>query len=410
MAKIRKDTKGRVLHRGEDYHKGKKLYRYSYIDPLKKRRCIYAKELTELREKIKQLKRDQLDGIDVYSQGRSDINTAFDRYISTKTELRSSTRSQYLYLYNHFIRNGFGKRKITEVCFSDVVLFYGALSQQGLKVRSIETIHFVLRPAFQLAVRDNIIRTNPAAGAMSEMKRKWREFDSSRHALTLEQERIFFNELDKPRNRRWKNFFVVMFGTGCRIGELIGLRWEDIDFENGLISINHNVSHHIREEKGFKMGYELSLPKTQSGIRTIPMLAKVREVLEQQYASYKEFGNPCRMELGGMTNFIFCNRYGNIFNSCTVNPVIKRIVLEYNEAEEANAIIENRQPVKLPIFSCHIARHTFCSRLCENDTNIKVIQSVMGHKDVNTTLGIYAEVSDKKKQEAFLHLDDKDIF
>ena len=70
---------------------------------------------------------------------------------------------------------------------------------------------------------------------------------------------------------------------------------------------------------------------------------------------------------------------------------------------------EGREPVIIPDFSCHITRHTFCTRLCENETNVKVIQSVMGHKDIQTTLDIYAEVSESKKKDIFDQLNDHDV-
>ena len=89
---------------------------------------------------------------------------------------------------------------------------------------------------------------------------------------------------------------------------------------------------------------------------------------------------------------------------------IKRIVDDYNAQEEVKAKREHREPVIVPRFSCHITRHKFCSRLCENETNVKVIQSVMGHKDIQTTLDIYAEVSEKKKQETFDKLNNDNIF
>ena len=98
----RKDGKGRVLRKGEGYRKGDGRYSYVYVDPLGKKRTIYAKSLVKLREREEQLKKDQLDGLDVYVAGKADVNFLFDRYISTKTELRSTTYSNYLYTWNHF--------------------------------------------------------------------------------------------------------------------------------------------------------------------------------------------------------------------------------------------------------------------------------------------------------------------
>lgn len=95
----RKDGKGRVLRKGEGYRKGDGRYSYVYIDPLGKKRTIYAKSLVRLREREEQLQKDQLDGLDIYVAGKADVNFLFDRYISTKTELRSTTYSNYLYTW-----------------------------------------------------------------------------------------------------------------------------------------------------------------------------------------------------------------------------------------------------------------------------------------------------------------------
>lgn len=409
MAKIRKDTKGRVLHKGEDYKKEKKLYRYSYTDPLGIRRCIYSKDLGELREKEKQLQRDQLDGLDMYVQGNADVNFAFDRYIATKTELRSSTRTNYLYTYDRYVRDGFGKKKLSNVRYSDVVLFYNALLGKGLSVSTVDSVHTVLRPTFQLAVRDNVIRNNPADGAMAEVNKKWDGESGVRHALSIEEERAFLDCLDFQKNLKWKPLFTVMFGTGCRISEIIGLRWDDADMDNGIITIDHDVTYYPRSDKNYKCEYELALPKTEAGIRTIPKLKKVKEALELERENQKKYGYHCLVELGGMRNFIFCNRFGGLLNPAGVNKVIKRIVSDHNAKEIVDAKKEGRKPVIIPDFICHITRHTFCTRLCENETNVKVIQSVMGHKDIQTTLDIYAEVSEKKKKDIFDQLNDHDV-
>ena len=89
-----------------------------------------------------------------------------------------------------------------------------------------------------------------------------------------------------------------------------------------------------------------------------------------------------------MTGFVFCNRYGNIMNAQSVNRAIKRISSAYNATEEVEAKKEHREPVLLPDFSAHSLRHTFCTRLCERETNLKIIQSIMGHKDIQTTMDI----------------------
>lgn len=407
MAKARKDNRGRVLRKGETQRKYDLMYIYTYTDPFThNRKYLYSKDLMELREKEKTLIRDQLDGLDVYAAGKSDLNFVFDRYISTKTELRSTTHTNYTYIYNHFVRDTFGKKKIADIKYSDVLHFYlYLLKEKGIQVNTLETVHTVLRPTFQLAVRDGLIRTNPCDGVMAEVKKRPGKNHGVRHALTLEQQRAFMNYIaDHPVYYRWRPLFTVLLGTGCRIGEVIGLRWKDLDYEKSMISINHSVTYYPRSDNSYRCEFQVSLPKTDAGIRTIPMMEEVRDAFLEEKAMQKETGIKNEMEVDGMSGFIFCNRFGNLHNPQAINRAIKRITESHNSEEIVKAKKEKRPPVIIPHFSCHHLRHTFCTRFCENETNVKIIQAVMGHANIETTLDIYAEVTDMKKTESIENL------
>lgn len=390
----RKDGKGRVLRKGEHYRKTDGRYSYIYTDPLGKQHTIYAKSLVTLRQKEESLIKDQMDGLNVYVAGNADVNFLFDRYISTKSELRSSTYSNYLYTWNHFIRDTFGKKKVKEVKYSDVLFFYSDLiNKQGLQINTLENINTVLRPSFQLAVRDDIIRKNPIDGAYAEVKKRNGGSRKRKRALTVQQQRAFINYVaENPFFYKWYPFFTFLLGTGCRIGEAIGIRWDDVDLEKRLIDINHSLTYYQRADDSFKCEFRVSQPKTEAGIRTIPMMKQVYDVLKDEYER-QEVEGFCVANVDGMTNFIFTNRFETPHNPAAVNRAIKRIVDAHNAEEEVKAKKEKREPVMIPRFSCHIFRHTFASRFCENETNVKVIQEVMGHADVSTTMNIYAEVN-----------------
>lgn len=405
MARARKDKQGRALRKGETQRKQDGRYVYSYTTPYGKRRILYGKTLEELREKEKTVTKDLIEGINTYVAGKSTLNFVFDRYISSKTELRSSTMTNYLYMYNHYVRNTFGKLPIGSIKYSDVLHFYQGLLDDGMKVNTLESIHTVIHPTLQLAVRDNIIRINPSNEVMAEIKKKnVKKHPSLRHALTLEEQIAFIKYVTtNPVHHRWGPLFTVMLGTGCRVGEIIGLRWNDLDLKNRMISINHSVTYYPRSEKSYKCEFEVSLPKTEAGIRTIPMLDEVYEAFLEE-RKYQEIEGFCEVELNGMTGFIFRNRFGELHNPAAINRAIKRIVENYNAEEIVNAEKQKRKAIIVPKFSCHILRHTFCTRFCENETNIKVIQSVMGHADIQTTYDIYAEVTDLKKKESFENL------
>ena len=342
-----------------------------------------------------------MDGLDVYVAGKADVNFVFDRYLSTKTELRSTTRSNYIYTWDHFVRDGFGKKKIGNVKYSDVIQFYTHLIvERGLAVNTLESIHTVLHPTFQLAVRDDIIRKNPTEGAYAEVKKRNGGSRKTRRALTVEEQREFMRYVaDNPVFYVWYPLFVTLLGTGCRIGEVVGLRWDDISFEKRQININHNLTYYPRREDTYVCEFRVSKPKTEAGIRTIPMMEPVYLALKQEYERQEEEGF-CVEDVDGMTNFIFMNRFGSPHNPASINRAIKRIVDAHNAEEEVRAKKEKRAPIILPRFSCHIFRHTFASRFCENETNVKVIQEIMGHADVSTTMNIYAEVNENVTRES----------
>ena len=404
MAKARKDLRGRSLRKGEVQRQSDKRYMYTYRDPLGRRKYIYAMDLAELREKEAKLMKDQLDGLDLYVAGKASLNETFDRYMSAKYNLRESTRSAYEYTYDHYVRDTFGRKRIAEIKYSDVLQFYYyLLNQKEISLGTLDSIHCLLHPTFQLAVRDEIIRKNPTDGVMKEISRESGKNRGVRHALTVQQQRAFMEYIaNHPIYFHWWPMFTILLGTGCRIGEVLGLRWQDLDFENRVISINHSlVYYQTRDSK--KCMLRVSLPKTEAGIRTIPMLDIVKDAFEMLHEEQEENGFN-ETEIDGMTGFIFCNRFGGVPNPQTVNHTIKRILNQYNADEVVRAKKERREPIILPDFSCHHLRHTFCTRLCEHETNLKVIQAIMGHKNIETTMDIYAEATEEKKQESFENL------
>ena len=407
MAKIkqRKDSRGRVLQKGESQRKQDGMYIYTYVDPFGKRRYVYSKDLFKLREKEQQLMRDQMDGLDYYVGGHATINMAFDRYMGTKYNLRETTRSNYIYMFNKFVRDDFGYKKIAEVKYTDIKFFYyHLLNEKGLVINTLDNVHTILHPIFEMAVRDDVIRKNPSSGVMAEIKKNSGKNKGVRHALTVEQQKAFIDAIRYwPEYYHWYPLFVTLLGTGMRVGECIGLRWKDVDFKNRKININHSVSYYTR---GGQACFGVSKPKTEAGVRDIPMMDTVYDALKNEYELQKRTGF-CVVELEGMTGFVFSNKNGNLHNPHCINSAITRISEAHNAKEIIEAKREQREPVIIPHFSVHQLRHTFCSRLCENETNVKVIQVIMGHKNIETTLDIYTEVNFNRQQQSMEELSKK---
>jgi integrase len=418
MAEKRKDSRGRNLRDGEDQMKDGR-YRYRYNDKDGKRQAVYSWRLVPtdkapagkreglcLRDKEEAIEKDNRDGIDGKKAAAITLNDMFELYMAGKHELKQSTRTNYQYMYKNYVHDSLGLKKIGNIKYSDVKRFYNMLiREKGFKPNSMEIINTILHPTFTLAVRDGYIRTNPTDGAMQEIKKSHNWEKPKRHALTIEEQEAFINYMaGSDIYRHWLPLFTVFLGTGCRVGEIIGLRWKDCDFESGTISINHNLVYRQQDNGSCEM--HITTPKTAAGCRTVPMLGEVRKaLLQERKRQMKEGGSSA--EIDGYTGFVFTNRFGYVHNPQTINRAIERIYTACNEEEAARAEKEHRKPLVIRHFSVHNLRHTFCTRFCENETNIKVIQEIMGHSDISTTMNIYAEATESKKRESFENLEGK---
>lgn len=410
----RKDKKGRILRDGE-YQKSDGRYEFRYPDHKGELKSVYSWRLVEtdktpagkrrtdsLREMEKLIKRDLEDGIVV--QKKLNLNKFWDDYIAQKRELKQSTATNYKYMYKKYVRDVIGDMNITTIKYSTMKKFFNELIRdKGFKPNSVEIVYTILHPVFTVAVRDGYIRTNPTDGIMAELKKSHDWEKQKRHALTETQQAAFIDYVaNHDTYSHWLPLFTALLGTGCRIGEMLGLRWQDIDWQNGIININHNLIYRVQDSG--KCEFHITTPKTKSGIREIPMFEDVRKALMKERMAQMQNGF-CQDEVDGYSGFIWQNRFGHVESPHCCNRAIARIIRDYNKEETENAQKEKREVVLLPHFSVHNLRHTFCTRLCENETDLKLIQEIMGHADIATTMDIYNESNTDRKKASFARLE-----
>lgn len=402
MASVkRKDNKGRILRDGEYQREdGKYEYKYFFAG---RRKSVYSwklvstdktpigkKEDISLREKEKQLERDLQDGIDS-SKGNITLNQLFDVYMENKTDLRESTRHNYIGVWNSAIRGSIlGNMKITQIKQLHVKSFYAGLVKQGLSANTIKLYHNLIYPAFEMAVDSDIIRKNPAKDARKGVGGSKKE----RNALTvIEQENLLEFVKNSNRYSIYHPMLTFALYTGLRAGELAGLRWSDVDLKENIIHIRQQL---IYKNLGDGCKFYVQPLKTDAGWRDIPLTAKARKSLINQKELDFMLRKVCKSEINGIDDFVFTNTQGNPYAPNAINLFLDNIVRAYNNLEKISAEKERREPQLLPHISAHILRHTACTRFAESGIDPKVLQSIMGHSDIGVTMNVYNHVDGER--------------
>lgn len=307
----RHDSKRRVLRSGESVRAdGKYQYKY-HIDG--KPHFVYSwkleptdklpkgkKPCLSLRELEKQVNTD-LDLLVNIVDGQMTVCELVDRYLKTKTGVRQSTKQGYVTVQRLLAKEAFGKKTIRSVKTSDAKLFLIKLQQEdGKSYSSIHTIRGVLRPAFQMAVDDDILVKNPCGFQLAGVLVN----DAvTREAITKDQMRKFLKFVhDDVVYCKYYEVVYILFHTGMRISEFCGLTLKDIDLENRTVNIDHQL------QRTSDMRYIIETTKTDAGTRVLPII----EDVAQMFQAIIEDRNSPKVEksIDGYSGFLFYDDNG----------------------------------------------------------------------------------------------------
>jgi integrase len=296
-----------------------------------------------------------------------------EKYVATKINARESTQAGYKTVINLLKKDDFGSKYIDAVRISDAKLWFIKLQREdGKGFSTIHSIRGVLKPAFQLAVDDDYIEKNPFAFDLSSVIVN---DSATRESISRKDEKRFleFIKSDSHYSKYYEGIYIL-FNTGLRISEFCGLTINDIDFKKHCIKIDHQLN------KRGSRGYYIQGPKTDNGIRTIPMTPAVEECFRTIITNR----NPPNKEpiIDGKKGFLFFDKDGSIMYSLHWEHYFKHIRDKYNSIYKK----------KLPLITPHICRHTYCSNMAKSGMNPKTLQYLMGHSSINVTLNTYTHV------------------
>ncbi len=395
MAEKRKDSKGRNLLKGEGQRSNGRYY-FQYKDTLGHAKVVYDWDLSELRKKEKQIIRDLEDGING-TASKMTLNQLFDLYISLKDSgsLKKTSKNNYIGMWNCNLRDSeLGNAEIKNIKTSHIMKFYKELKDKGLSNSTIKFFHTILVSCFNLALDDDMIRKNPVK---KECIKPYKGGAKGKEALTREEQRILLDFMENSNiYKSYVPMIKYMIGTACRIGEVIGITWDDVDMKNKKIFIDHQLIY--KKAPDGKTKFMITDTKSESGHREIPMTNDIYNALADQ-RQYKMFmGTPRDYTVDGYSKFIFTTKSGKPIAPNGFNNAMKNVVEAYNKRETMMAESDNRQPVLLPHISAHTFRHTGCTRMAEAGIDIKVLQRIMGHSDISITMDVYNHVNDDRIQ------------
>lgn len=377
---MRRDSEHRVLRRGESirqdgryqfkYHvNGKAHFVYSWrLEPTDKL-PVGRKPCLSLRELEKQIGYDLDNRLDPVGKNIT-VNELVDRYLATKTGVKYNTQMNYNFVKNILKAHPFGDTKISRVKTSDAKLFLIKLQQEdGRGYSSVKTIRGVLRPAFQMAVDDDVLNKNPFGFQLAGVVVN----DSvTREAITKEQMNKFLKFVhDDNVYCKYYEVIYILFHTGMRISEFCGLTISDIDLANNIVNIDHQL------QRTSDMKYILDTTKTDAGTRKLPITQDVadcfRAILEDRKKPRYE------KMIKGHTGFLFLDKNGNPEVAMHWQHRLNHMVKHYNDIYR----------VQMPNITPHVCRHTYCSNMAKSGMNPKTLQYLMGHSDISVTMNTY---------------------
>lgn len=385
MSEVRRDNKGRKLFNGESQRKDGK-YEYKYQDAWGKRKTVYSWKLTptdrvpagkrddiSLREKIKQIQKELNSNI-TPDGGNFTVLELVEKYISQKTGVRHNTRSNYNFVVNVIKKEAFGQKRIDKIKVSDAKEWLIKMQQiDGRGYSSIHTIRGVVRPAFQMAVDDDLLVKNPFEFQLNTVVVN----DSvTREAITRQQERDFLEFVKNDQHFcKYYDGIYILFKTGLRISEFVGLTKKNLDFENNRIIVDHQL------QRTRDMKYIIEDTKTESGERMVPMTPEVKEAFQRILANRK---NP-KVEpmVDGYSGFLYLDKNGRPMVALHWEKYFQHIREKYNKIYR----------VQMPKVTPHVCRHTFCSNMAKSGMNPKTLQYIMGHSDISVTLNTYTHLN-----------------
>lgn len=349
---------------------------------------LYDRDIKALQKKMADAKYEMEHGIYINAQHMT-LNAFFETWLKEIKEntVKANTLSVYMEIYKIHISPSLGKLQVSSINKLMVQRLLNNMSKNGLSPNTLAKTKAILYSIFKEAMENRMISYNPCENITI------RRDKTERRVLSLQEQQLLLEVL---QGSRYEVLCILGLSTGLRIGELSGLRWEDIDFEEKTLTVERTYIY-LHDVKNHQMKDVFHSPKTKNSCRTIRLLDSTLELLKQ-HKEYQEIEKAaagsswCPVEDG--ENLVFTTKNGGPVRGLNVAETLNGYVRKINKREKKLAAQESREPVIFERITPHTLRHTFATRAFESGIPPKVVQQILGHSSLEMTMDLYTHVTE----------------
>lgn len=368
-----KDLKGKELGKGLS-QRPDGIYMARYVDRYKKRHTFYGSDLKLLRKKLEKERYESENGMFVAGKDIT-VTEWFEEYLKLYKEgkVKETTLYRIRQTYSPCRNDILGIMKLQEVRAIHIQQLINTMHEKGNTYGTISLLKALLNDMFEKAIGNGYVLINPTKAIVMPKKVKYEQ-----RFLTEEEQEMF---LEVAKEYYHYDIFCANLSLGARIGEVLGLKWSDIDFDKKTIHIQRTL-HYAKVTDEEPCHFFFTTPKTETSDRIIPLLPETeaifKRVKKKQLRNRMLFASVWKEE-GEFENMVFTSQDGAPVRYGDVNRTIKKVILKVNLQEEEIAKFEGREPRELKPFSPHCFRHTFITRCKKNGIPYETIKPYVGH-------------------------------
>lgn len=376
-----KSLNGRQLGEGITQRKDGR-YVGRFTNRFGKRESVYGNTIIDVKVALQKAQEEDRDLLNVVNKNIT-LNEWYTKCITLfKKHCRDTTLRTYDVIYQK-VKPYLGRMKLSEI---NAIQVQDALNRLKSD-KSRKDCKALLTDIFKFAISSDLLVKNPTLKVITKI-----DGTEPKERIVLSDEQVkLFLERTKATSRNTNQIVTVALNTGMRCGEILGLCWDCVDFEEKTISVRRTLAYLPND--GVNAIYELHDPKTKSGIRKIPMLPMIEKVLRERYERYLDESNLSNKN----------NKMDLVFTSVTGNPLHERNI-RTSIWYWIKVINKEAGKEVLPYFTMHNLRHTFATNCIEKGMSPKTLQSLLGHKDITTTMNLYCHSREEYLSEELIKI------